>query len=185
MTDKMPTKKEYSAGGVVYKRLRAGGGEQRVVWLLGKHSGYHKWVLPKGMIEPGETPEETAVRETQEELAVKARIVQSEPVHVEKYSYMAEPLKLQATSYKPQANLKNPERRVKTYQENADFDQVSDKVQVDKTVTFYLMEYVSGDPRNHGWEMEDALWCEYEDAMQMLAFEGEREALRKGLKIVD
>lgn len=98
---------------------------------------------------------------------------------------MAEPKKpptsAKATAGK-QAGKEQPERRVKTYQENADFEQVTDKVQVDKTVTFYLMEYISGDPSNHGWEMEDAGWCEYEEAMQMLAFEGEREALRKAVE---
>ena len=34
------------------------------------------WVLPKGHIEPGETPEQTAVREVLEEAGVTARIVE-------------------------------------------------------------------------------------------------------------
>lgn len=193
MKNNMPPRKEYSAGGVVYKKLWAEGNapssktasrqsEQRVVWLLGKHSGYHKWVLPKGMIEAEETPEEAAVRETEEELMVKARIVQPEPVHVEKYTYMAEPKKLpvsaKATAGK-QADTKEPVRRVQTYQENKDFVQVQNKVKIDKSVTFYLMEYVSGDPADHGWEMEAAGWFEYGEALKLLAFEGEKHALSK------
>jgi 8-oxo-dGTP pyrophosphatase MutT (NUDIX family) len=33
------------------------------------------WALPKGLIDPGETPAETAVRETAEETGVEARLV--------------------------------------------------------------------------------------------------------------
>jgi 8-oxo-dGTP pyrophosphatase MutT (NUDIX family) len=35
----------------------------------------HDWVLPKGHIEPGETPEQTAVREVEEESGVTAEIL--------------------------------------------------------------------------------------------------------------
>ena len=34
-----------------------------------------EWVLPKGWIDPGETPEQAAVREVREETGVKAEIV--------------------------------------------------------------------------------------------------------------
>lgn len=184
MSDNLPTKKEYSAGGVVYKKLREEGREQSVVWLLGKHSGYHKWVLPKGMIEAGETSEETAVRETEEELAVKARIVNSEPVHIEKYVYIAEMEKFSDVSDQLSEDSNQPVRRIKTYQENANFEQTDNKVRVNKTVTFYLMEYMSGDPANHGWEMEDAGWYTMEEALDLLAFEGERQALRKAMEVL-
>ncbi len=36
---------------------------------------YEGWVLPKGTVEPGETHEETAIREVAEETGVKARIM--------------------------------------------------------------------------------------------------------------
>ncbi|TAK36813.1 MAG: NUDIX hydrolase [Chloroflexota bacterium] len=57
--------KETSAGGVVFK-------EGQVV-LLRRHSG--EWVMPKGHVEPGETPEEAALREVEEETGLRARIL--------------------------------------------------------------------------------------------------------------
>lgn len=63
-------KQEVSAGGVVYKK-----NGENVEFLISKHSGYHKWVLPKGLVEAGETFEQAAVREVSEETGVKARIV--------------------------------------------------------------------------------------------------------------
>lgn len=78
----MTSKNEVSAGGVVYRKH---GKEFEV--LICKHSGYHKWVLPKGHIEKGEELETTALREVEEEVGVKAKIIASigEP---EEYVYM-------------------------------------------------------------------------------------------------
>ena len=53
---------------MVYKRLKTQDSRLKIGWLIGKHSGYHKWVLPKGLIEKGEKGYETAVREVQEEM---------------------------------------------------------------------------------------------------------------------
>ena len=59
------------AGGVVARTV---GGERE--YLLVEASGRPgEWVLPKGHIEPGETPEEAAVREVQEEAGVRAEII--------------------------------------------------------------------------------------------------------------
>lgn len=162
---------EFSAGGVVYKFEN-----NQLVFLLGKHSGYHKWVLPKGLIEQGEKPEEAAVRETEEEMGVVAKQVKPEPIHIERYSYTADykiPLDISLQTSKST-------RRVKNYQETG-----GSGVLVNKTVTFYLMEWVSGDPqKDHGWEMEEAGWFDYEECLKIMGFEGEKEVLEKAYKLL-
>jgi 8-oxo-dGTP pyrophosphatase MutT (NUDIX family) len=60
---------EHSAGGVVY-RPAAGGWEV----LLVERKRYNDWSLPKGHLEPGETPEAAALREIEEETGIQGRI---------------------------------------------------------------------------------------------------------------
>jgi 8-oxo-dGTP pyrophosphatase MutT (NUDIX family) len=63
---------EYShAGGVV---ARTEGGKREYL-LVEARRRRGEWVLPKGHIEPGETPEAAAVREVQEEAGVRAEPV--------------------------------------------------------------------------------------------------------------
>lgn len=59
---------ERAAGGVVYRRSDTG------IDVLLIHDRYGKIALPKGKEEPGETPEETAVREIEEETGIVASI---------------------------------------------------------------------------------------------------------------
>jgi 8-oxo-dGTP pyrophosphatase MutT (NUDIX family) len=56
------------AGGVVFR----GDGRDRRVLLVRAKPAPHDWVLPKGHIERGETPEQTARREVAEEAGVDA-----------------------------------------------------------------------------------------------------------------
>jgi 8-oxo-dGTP pyrophosphatase MutT (NUDIX family) len=65
-------RQELSAGAVLARRMR-GRWFAALVRPRGKPPG--TWVLPKGLIDPGEGPAETAVRETAEETGVEGRLV--------------------------------------------------------------------------------------------------------------
>jgi 8-oxo-dGTP pyrophosphatase MutT (NUDIX family) len=161
-------KREFSAGCVVFKKTKDQGPKSKVYFLIGKHSGYHKWVLPKGLIEEGERGWQTAIRETEEEVGVKAKLVNEKPIHKVQYFYYADLKKNNHST-----------RRVAKYQE-----QGGEKTKIFKTVSFYLAEFVSGDPQKHGWEMEEAGWFEADEALKKMAFPGEKEALKKASKMI-
>ena len=63
-------RREFSAGGVMLRRMR-GRWWVAVARPQGRPPGF--WVLPKGLIDPGEASAETAVRETYEETGVRGR----------------------------------------------------------------------------------------------------------------
>jgi len=68
----METRREVSAGGVVYRRRR--GRIQVALAARRTRRGDLVWGLPKGAIEPDETPESAAIREVLEETGLHARI---------------------------------------------------------------------------------------------------------------
>jgi 8-oxo-dGTP pyrophosphatase MutT (NUDIX family) len=63
-------RREFSAGGVVVRRLR---GTWHVAAI--RPGGKDVWALPKGLIGPGESAADTALRETGEETGVQGRLV--------------------------------------------------------------------------------------------------------------
>ena len=65
-------RREFSAGGVVVRRLR---GQWRLAAIrpAGKEN---IWALPKGLIGPGESAADAAVREVTEETGVEGRLVE-------------------------------------------------------------------------------------------------------------
>jgi 8-oxo-dGTP pyrophosphatase MutT (NUDIX family) len=74
--------REFSAGGVLVKRLK-GVPHLAAIRPQGKKEGV--WALPKGNLDPGETPAETAVREVREETGVDGTLV--EKLGDVKYTY--------------------------------------------------------------------------------------------------
>jgi 8-oxo-dGTP pyrophosphatase MutT (NUDIX family) len=74
--------REFSAGGVLVKVIR-GRPMLAAIRPRGKREGL--WALPKGKIDPGERPEETAVREVREETGVDGTLV--EKLGDVKYTY--------------------------------------------------------------------------------------------------
>jgi 8-oxo-dGTP pyrophosphatase MutT (NUDIX family) len=65
--------REFSAGGVVVRSIK-GRPHLAAIRPRGKKEGV--WALPKGNIDPGESPAETAVREVREETGVESRPVE-------------------------------------------------------------------------------------------------------------
>jgi 8-oxo-dGTP pyrophosphatase MutT (NUDIX family) len=65
-------KRQISSGGVIFRRQ----GNDFDVALISVKGG-RNWCLPKGLVDRGETPEATAVREVREESGLSGRIIDS------------------------------------------------------------------------------------------------------------
>lgn len=70
--NELPVVREYSAGGLIFD-------SHGRVAVIARHSrsGHLEWCLPKGHIEKGETPEQTAVREVHEETGISGEVIES------------------------------------------------------------------------------------------------------------
>lgn len=150
----MKIKNETSAGGIVYKIS----GNQKL-WLITQHS-YHKgWGFPKGLIGDKDNSEDmntAALREVEEEGGVKAKIINPTPVEVE-YSY--------------------------TWKNSPHGKASPEELLVKKKVYYFLMEYLSGDPKNHDWEMMDAKFVSEQEVKKTLTYPSDREAFEKILTL--
>ena len=131
-------KREFSAGGIVFN-------DQGQV-LVTQHSQNKHWSFPKGLIDPGQTSEQAAVREVKEEGGVEAEIV--DKVGYSKYVY----------------TLNNEK--------------------IFKVVTYFLMKYISGNIKDHDWEVSDIGWFSPEEALKELSFSQDKELLKKALEIL-
>lgn len=90
---RMPKVEETSAGGLVIDRS---GAEVRAA-LIARHDrrGNLIWSLPKGHLEEGETPEDAALREVEEETGIQGRILQ--PLGVIDFWFIAENRRIHKT----------------------------------------------------------------------------------------
>ncbi len=61
---------------------------------------------------------------------------------------------------------------------------IEDHTLIHKTVFYYLMEYQSGDPKDHDWEMMDAKFVTEEEVLKTLTFKNDKEAFIKIKKLV-
>ena len=135
---------EFSAGGIVIKK-----DNNQYFILVAQHSQHHGWVFPKGLIgdhKKGESKEETAIREVEEETGVFAKILKSlEPIT---YWYVFKGEKIK------------------------------------KTVYYFLMEYVSGDTKDHDFEMENVEWLPVEDVLNRLTYPSDKKVWQVAQKLV-
>lgn len=139
----MKIKREISAGGIVYKK------SENVLWLVCQHSQHKGWVFPKGLVgdmKKNESKEAAAIRETEEESGVKARIV---------------------------APLKKLAEYFYTFEGQT----------VKKTVYYYLMEYISGDPKKHDWEMSDARFVQEDEVRKLLTYRSDKQAFEQAVAL--
>ncbi len=79
---KIQTEQQVSAGGVVVRRA----GEVAEIALIAV-GPQNRWQLPKGLVEPDETPEQTAAREVREETGITVALIA--PLEVVEYWYVA------------------------------------------------------------------------------------------------
>jgi 8-oxo-dGTP pyrophosphatase MutT (NUDIX family) len=54
---------------------------------------------------------------------------------------------------------------------------------VDKSVHYFLMEYISGDPMDHDWEVSEAKFLTEDDIKKTLTFKSDQEAFAKILQL--
>ena len=71
-------RREYSAGGVVLRRVKRGL-EVALAERTDRNTAERSVCLPKGLIDPGESPEEAALREVAEETGLRTRILEALP----------------------------------------------------------------------------------------------------------
>jgi 8-oxo-dGTP pyrophosphatase MutT (NUDIX family) len=53
-----------------------------------------------------------------------------------------------------------------------------------KRVHFYLLRYLSGDTKDHDWEVNEARWVPIGDAASQLAFDNERRVMERARELV-
>jgi ADP-ribose pyrophosphatase YjhB (NUDIX family) len=140
-----PVKHATSHGGVVV-RIQADG---PVVALIRPASPDDKqvWALPKGTPEPGESGEQTALREVHEETGLDAEIVQ--PLKPITYWFVWAP----------------------------------EQVRYRKTVHYFLMRHVGGEPTPDAAEVAEVRWVPLADAVKKATYPSERKTLKEAAEL--
>lgn len=141
-----PVKRAHSAGGVVFRR-----DDGRASILLLRHES-GKWMLPKGTIEPGETPEAVALREVREETGIS---------HVRVVADLGE--------------------------ERYYFFWRSEDTYYDKTVRYFLLEFLGGEEAAPQSE-EGFVACEWVpvvEAMERIKYKETREVVRRARVVLE
>jgi ADP-ribose pyrophosphatase YjhB (NUDIX family) len=84
---------ETSAGGLVVDRVAA----PQVAALIGRHDRHGRllWSLPKGHLEDGETAEDAAIREVEEETGIRGRVLA--PLGIIDYWFVVEDRRIHKT----------------------------------------------------------------------------------------
>lgn len=140
---------QFSAGGIVLKKVHSPSGGLQVFILVSQHSQHHGWVFPKGIIgdhDKNESKEETAVREVKEETGILGKIIK--PLTPIEYWF------------------------------------VLDKEKIKKTVYYFIMEYISGDTKNHDFEMENVEWLKANEVEKRLTYPSDKKVWQQAKKLI-
>lgn len=139
---RLRTVTQVSAGGVVYRRAASVADVDVVLIRVGPN----RWQLPKGLVDRGESPETTAVREVREEGGVDGVLVA--PLEEIEYWYVGA-------------------------------EAGGERVRFHKRVHFFLLEYQSGDVREHDDEVAEARWVPLSAAERTLSFASEQKVVAR------
>jgi 8-oxo-dGTP diphosphatase len=58
------------------------------------------------------------------------------------------------------------------------------RVRFHKRVHFYLLRYISGETKDHDWEVNEARWVPIDDATGQLAFDNERRVMQQARDLI-
>jgi 8-oxo-dGTP pyrophosphatase MutT (NUDIX family) len=58
------------------------------------------------------------------------------------------------------------------------------RVRFHKRVHFYLMRYLSGETKDHDWEVNEARWVPIEDAAAQLEFDNEKRVMERAVELI-
>jgi 8-oxo-dGTP pyrophosphatase MutT (NUDIX family) len=152
-------KRELSSGGVVFRR------EGSSIKVLLIKDSYDRWALPKGLVEEGETNEQAALREIQEETGLK---------NLEIVEYLGEVRYFY---------------RLKKTKEGEDGKQLSsfykeDYENISKTVKFFLVETKDSEVRI-SWEIKGAQWFSPEEALKKIEYKNTKEVMGRAVKLLN
>lgn len=153
----MPIKRIFSAGGIVVRKSTKGTKSTRstkgIEVLVTQHSKHKGWDFPKGHREVYESEEQTAVREVEEEVGIKAEII--ERVGQTQYFYWEE----EEPTFAPSIGLRASVGKKKVL----------------KTVTYYLMKYVGEGEATTAFEVSDKVWLPIDEVESKLTFKDTKE----------
>lgn len=59
-----------------------------------------------------------------------------------------------------------------------------ENIKCNKTVHFYLLEYISGSTTDHNWEVDSAEWFQVDEALNMLSYSGDLQIVQKAKEML-